>query len=386
MKKIMAMFMMVLLVLSATPLVLADADNATDAIGSDSGDDITNTGDTTVVSDDSDASDSLEDETELRVKLDDKERLALKKAGIPKKRVILDRKLKVLRQDYVEAKSDYLEARANYLDKKKAFVGAKKKWNGCKNDDSVECVQIRKETKRHAKQFLLNSADMVLNTLEKLKSKIQASEDMTEEEVSEALSEIEEKITEITELKVTIEALNGESTKEEIHEVRDSIKTIWKSTKKVIKVRAGVLVNKRMGGIIVQSERLSIKLSRAIDRLEAKGYDISGIEDLEADFDAKLAEAKDNYEIAQEKYEAAKDTTSFDLVIREAHNYLVKAHNDLKDARVILRQIIKTIKETEKEDEDVLGEEDDEDESADDEEVEEEEIEDDVDDSEENSE
>lgn len=266
-------------------------------------------------------------------------------AGAKAKIDALREKVQIASADYQAAKADYLTARSSYLQKRADFADAQAEWIKCKGVDTPECNAIKADVKGDAKQFLLNAADMVLKNLDALKTKVQASTDMTADEITTAVAEIDAKIAEITAAKAKIEALNENSTSEEINEAKDAIKTVWQSAKKVIKVKAGVLINKRIGGIIVQSERLGVKLDKAIARLEANGKDVSGIDGLKAEFDAKIAEAKTNYETAQQKYAAAKDTKSFDEAVKEAHADMVKAHMALKDARGILKQIVVKIKE-----------------------------------------
>jgi len=263
-----------------------------------------------------------------------------------KARVIAEQNLIRARLNYVKAKENYLNAKKIYLTAKNKFLSVKAELKECKGDDSEECLKKRRQIREYSKEHLLRIADLILKELDKIKNKIESSEDLSEEEASELLNSINEKIGKIEEAKDVIGNLNNESTKEEVQDAAKLIKKEWVETKYIAKRAVGILINSRIGGIIVKSKQLEIKLNRILERMTEQGKDTSKVESLVEDFNSMLESARGNYEKAVEKYKEARlATENVGDIIQEAHGYMKQAHLDLKDAHKILKDIFMELKE-----------------------------------------
>ncbi len=255
----------------------------------------------------------------------------------------LQEKKEEIREKFAEAAEKYLEARQQHLEKRQDFLAAKQEVVKCRGDDSTECEEAREKVKSDAKEYLVKIADVVLESLDKVAAKVSESEDLTEEEKAELLADIDERIADVEEAKATVQESDDNA---EITKAAITIKTEWAKTRVTLKHAVGRVVNARIGGIIVQSEKLGEKLERILERLEDKGHDVSEAEGLVEDFDAKIAEAKGHYDAAQESYKDAKDNIGNGAVdmVADGHKSMVDAHKALKEARVILKDIVKAIK------------------------------------------
>lgn len=260
-----------------------------------------------------------------------------------KARVIVKEKLENARDKFANAKEKYSDAKERYHDARLKFNETKEKLAECKDTNSTECAQLRAEIIAKAKEQLLKTADLMIEHLDKLKSKVEASEDLSEEEAKEIIEKIDAQIAEIEAIKVKIETA---ATKEEVAAAAKELRSKLASLKKISDVHAGRVVNARIGGIIVKSKQLETKLNSILERMAEKGKNTSAIDPLIADFNAKLNEARTHYNLSIEKFKEAKatDTPNSDL-INEAQGHMKEAHNALQDAQKILKDIVKAIKD-----------------------------------------
>ena len=269
----------------------------------------------------------------------------LSDSSLLEKRQIAQTQLARARNRYLEVKQKYLSAKERYLNHKAAFLRAKEAYQNCKDSDSEECQERREKIKLAAQPHLLNAADLVLKELERVKAKVEASEDLSEEEIAEIVADLDEKIREVEDAKEVIENLDENSTREEINEAAKTIRKAWKHTKVALKKHVGRLVNARLGNIILRSEILEKKLYKTRDRLEAKGADVSALDDMMDEFSAHLDTATDKYNEARDKWSDANTPGEVDDTAKEVHALLQEAKKALKEARDMLRNIVKEIKE-----------------------------------------
>ncbi len=268
-----------------------------------------------------------------------------------KARIIAQDKLTKARENYLATKERYQIARQNYIAAQKGFKEAKTRFKECEGEETAECNQWREEIKERAKEFLLNTADRIIEHLNKIKAKVESNEDLSEEEVAEILEEIDEMIQEIENAKSTVESSED---KDEIIEASKTIKQAWLRVKRRLLIHTGRIVNARIGGIIVKIKHLEVRLERILARMEEKGINTSEIQSLVDEFNAKINESKENYENALDKFKeaasAANVETAHELAV-EGHRYLKAAHKSLQEAQHLLRDIVLSIKQAGGEDE-----------------------------------
>jgi len=261
-----------------------------------------------------------------------------------KARIIGKTKLGEAKGRFLDAKEKYSEAKEKYADTGLEFQDAKEKIAECKDQNTTECAQLEDEIRAKAKEHLLNIADVIIENLNKIKTKAESSEDLTEEEAAELIEKIDAQIQEIEDIKAKIEAAE---TKEEITEAAKELKDKWALLKENAEVHAGRVVNARIGGIIVKSKQLEDKLNKVLERMAEKGIDTSPVESLVTEFNAKIDSAAEHYKLAVEKFEEVKATETPDSeIINEAQEHMKEAHNALQEAQQILKDITSAIKQS----------------------------------------
>ncbi|MFC1741704.1 hypothetical protein ACFL3V_04175 [Nanoarchaeota archaeon] len=291
--------------------------------------------------------------------------------NLSEKQTLAKAQLLKARTRYELAKEHYQNIRAAYVTEKAKWTTVRATYKACKSNqsDSTECVKKKDEIKQKARPYLLHAADLVLKELELMKEKVQSSEDLSEEEMTKMVNELDEKIQEVEAAKEVITNLDENSSKEEINKAAKTIKDAWRKTKAVMKKHAGKLVNARLGNIILKTEMLEKRLYKTRDKLEAKGLDVSTLDDMLGDFSEKLDTAAISYKKAREKWSEANTPEEVDEVAKEIRELLTEAKEALKEARDMLRNIVKEIKtlnkgslevETADEEEEADDEEDDE--------------------------
>jgi len=262
-------------------------------------------------------------------------------------RKIAATRLQAARQRFESAKQKYENAKQNYAQAKTRIGEGKEKYKSCQNEETEECNNIKKETKTNAKNFLTNSADRIISSLEKLKERIEMSEGLSEEEAAERIAEIDAKIADLEASKGSLENLDEESTPEEIRGAANQIKNVWRNTQKSMKTNAAKVINAKIGGVIVKSEKLEERLDNAVEKLSEAGADITDAEALIEEFKAEIASAKEHYKLAMDKIEEARATEgAVDEIMKESTSHMKEAHKDLKEAHDVLRKVLKEIKQT----------------------------------------
>ena len=260
-----------------------------------------------------------------------------------KARVIEKKMLETANTDFLKAKEDLLQSLKDYKEAKLRFQDAKKKLAECKDKETDECVKLREDITARAKEQLIKSADSILEHLNKLKSKIESNEYADSDEASDMLAKIQEKITAVEEIKNKIQVAK---TKEEVTEAAKELRELWAKSKVRLKEYATRTVNARIGGIIVKSKQLQVKLENILARMTEKGIDTATMQPMIDEFDALIEKARSNYELAVSKFKEAKAKETPDAaLIQEAQKYMKDAHSSLKDAQQKLRDIILSIKE-----------------------------------------
>lgn len=286
-----------------------------------------------------------------------------------KARVVAKAKLATAKTNFLRAKENFVKATKNYKEAKLKFQEVKKKVKECEDDETDECTQSREEIITKAREQLAKSADKILENLNKLKSKVESSEHLDDEDASEILANIEERISAVEEIKNKIDVAE---TKEDIKEIAKELRGLWSKMKTRLEEHAAKTVNARIGGIIVKSKQLEVKLERVLTRMTENGIDTTATQTLVDEFDALLEKSRSNYELAVDKFKEAKASASPNTeLVREAQKYMKAAHSALKDAQKKLREIVLIIKEQGGTDE--LEETEDVEEEAEEEETEEEE-------------
>ncbi|MBI2522765.1 hypothetical protein HYW19_00075 [Candidatus Woesearchaeota archaeon] len=253
-----------------------------------------------------------------------------------KARIVSEDKIKSAREKFEKAEENLHDAEEKINERRRLLLAAKE------SGDDEAVIE-------HAKQGLLRAADAIIAHLEKVKSKVQESEQLSEEEVNEIIADLDAKITEINDAKAAVEAA---ATKEEIRDAAKNINAAWKRIKSKTEQHTRNLVNEQVRGILKRSEHLERKLDRILAEMEEKGIEVEGIDEKVAAFSEKVADARDKLKQSQEKFREAKATGVEDerkALLEKAKSLAREAHEALKEANNILKEIVMEIKEVYKE-------------------------------------
>jgi hypothetical protein len=239
-----------------------------------------------------------------------------------------------------DAKEAYATIRERYSIKRAEISQVRDRYKNCINSDTAECVRVVKQAKGDAKEHLINSAELILKHLEELKTRIEASTDLSEEDVNDLIAKLDEQIANVQEAKSTLENINEDSTREEIKEAANTIRNAWDNAKiHVYKARlryVGAKLNTWIGKAEIWGARAEEKAS------EINSDDINSLIE---DYNSKVQSAKESYEMAENKWQESTTNDRLPSLIRETNQYMKEANNYLKEARRILSEIIKQVRQ-----------------------------------------
>jgi predicted RNase H-related nuclease YkuK (DUF458 family) len=275
------------------------------------------------------------------------------KENLFRKRVIALDRIRNAEANYQVAKKRFVEEKNEYIKAKGLFESDKKALGLCREDDTSEkCVELRNRISKHAKKFLEHSANVLINQLTKLKEKINANDDISEENAAKIIEDIDNAIEK---LENEVAKLDAAETKEEIKEIAKTVSSIWKGYKHRIKLYAARLINLKVKDIIERSEQLEKKLDCTLTAMEEQGIEVTAIDAKVDLFSMRIDEGREKYDMAKDLLDKAKDLKTDNpdeneirtvkALVNQAHKLIRESHAALKEAHQLLRQIIMDIKE-----------------------------------------
>jgi len=278
----------------------------------------------------------------------------VKEENLAKRRIIAEEKLKDWKNAFEKAKEKFKENNELYKEKKETFNEVKEKLKACKDQDTEECKKLNEEALSRGKEFLLKTADLAIEHLNKIKAKAESSDTLTEEEVKEISEKIDNAIKELEDAKAKV---SGATSKEELQDAAKAINNAWKRIKYNSMEYAVRIVNARVGEIIKRSENLERKMQCAVEQMGEQNASTDEVNSLIDEFSGKIGSARDKYDNAKELLKQAReikangdssdeeDAKVKDLV-EKAKQQFSEAHNDLKEAHELLKKILAIMKES----------------------------------------
>lgn len=257
-----------------------------------------------------------------------------------RQRQIAKEKLQNAKENYEQAKLRLQSAKQNALQHRVEFMKSKEQLNTCGLNDSETCKQKREDVQANAKNYLLETADRIIATLEKIKAKAQESEDLSEEEVTGIIADIDGEIAALQEAKNTLETSEN---KEELIEAAKTIKQEWNKIKVRARLHIEQMKGAKLGNILARAEHLQERLEAIKLKLQEQGQDVSDLDGLITTFSTQIASAKEKYLEATDLFKQAKEGDNAELVkqAQEAHK---EAEQAIKEAHATLKEIVKAIK------------------------------------------
>ncbi len=262
-------------------------------------------------------------------------------AGVAPERIAQARKL--LRRegrDLAVARQQYQMARQRYAERRAILVDARQRFKRCADDTSEECQAVRERLRQQAPDFLVKSADVMLEALARTATRIEESE-LEDGVKAQLLAELEERTAKVLAAKEAAEALGEDATAEDIREVARQLRAAWREARRSMRFGLGQSISVRVRTHVEQTERLGSRLETVAAELDDEVLQ-AAVEQ----FVSLVQEAKAEYALAAAAYqdEASQDGNAA-VLVSAANEHLREAARILKEARQQLREIVRRIKE-----------------------------------------
>jgi DNA repair exonuclease SbcCD ATPase subunit len=262
-----------------------------------------------------------------------------------RQREIADDDLLEAENKFLKAKDKYLEAKNWQLKAEDEFKGLKLKLAECKLNNT-NCTELENKTFEKAQEDLLAIADRLIQHLEKVKSRVESAENLNATEAQDAIDKIDSLIADLEDAKGKVEAAD---TQAELKAATELIRDAWKEIQSSVFQYAEEVIYSRVGEVFARSELLETRLEAVVEKLKAKGINITQIEGELDNFSAKIEDARTKMTQANKLFAEANDlragnkTAEAKETLEEAKNLTQEAHQDLKDAHSILQDLVHMI-------------------------------------------
>ncbi len=252
-------------------------------------------------------------------------------------------KLDVTRERYMTAKQKYNDAKEKYQEHKSNLLQIRENVKDCKEDG--ECEIIKKNLRVGVKNHLEKTGDVILRSLDKLKSQVEDSVAMTDDEKEEALGNLAEKEESLVALMDEIKSMSEDATAEELREAIKKLKTQWNDIKKEQKWIITQLINNRLSNVVDKHEEYYNAMEMRYSALEEKGAseeDLTDLKEIMDQFKAEVAELNDEQEEATEAWKNAKSSTE---ALEKAKSEQQDVREQMKVTKEVLREFTAKFRE-----------------------------------------
>ncbi|WP_319507094.1 hypothetical protein [uncultured Methanolobus sp.] len=221
-----------------------------------------------------------------------------------------DRDMVNANEDATRKRTESMNAESDYIDAKIKFSNIKSKNPNLNSEEAIETT----------KDYLNSSIDYMITLLD-------AEDDA---DYIEALEEERD----------NVEAVE---TRKELADAAKNIRSIWNDARKDHVVTAGKAIDNKINAVLKTSESLIVRLQNEIATMEQNGEEVGDLEEMLAEYEELIADAREKQERARNSYRNGNDNNGEN--IREANRYLVEAGEDIRDANAILKNMLKELKQ-----------------------------------------
>jgi len=346
MKKLVAVAVMVLFILSIVPAVFADDGSA--EIKSDVTKD--------VELEKGSASVNVDASSDVAVDVNDKENNGKEKKGMMKEKMMeLKEKNKELKEELKSSKEMMKEQikeskmmmkeerkenreelrveRGKYRDEKKGLLEMHAQARAC-DKTTDDCKAKKMEVKKGVKQHLANTVDLIDNSLARLKERVSDSKVMSDADKQSALSQIDELEQKLTDEKEKVTALGDEVTNEDLRNAVKDLKGMWQDVRKLQQRIVADLVSSQLTHLAEKHKEYGNSLEARITELQAKGADVTKLQTLLDQFKDEQAQLEKNQAILKEKWTQIHEG-------KEAQKVWHDAQGDVRDDMAKTRETLK---------------------------------------------
>jgi DNA repair exonuclease SbcCD ATPase subunit len=260
-----------------------------------------------------------------------------------KYREITRERMEQARERYEEARENFERIQERVQETREEFNEIREEILACKEDpDAENCGEVTEISKR----YIQRTIDYVRGSMEKLSAKVDSSEELSEEAVTERLAEIEGIISELDALE---ERLVDATNFEEVRTIGQEVNEVGNRARNGLKVAAGSIANNKMRAVLAQSNALQKRLEIMLSNLEEAGIDTSTLDEEIQEFNAKIEEALALSEEIDANYDAIESGQDISELTRLVNDQMKEARDLLKDAGDILKDIFSNVRDLQKE-------------------------------------
>mgnify|MGYP006412917595 FL=1 len=308
MKKIMALCVLMIFVVSVVPMAFADNGGTRERAGAD-------------VSEDT-------------------ERPELFGQGIA---VNAKQKMEKVRERLGNANKGYLAAKEKYADTKKRFTEHKEELLQVRDrarlceDESEECKEIKGNLKVGVKNHLVKTSDLILRSLDKLIERVSESTQLTDEEKESTLEKITLLEEDLTVLKDDVNAMEEDASAEELRDAIKELKSSWQEIRKEQRMVIAALSKSKWDNLVEKHGEYHNGMEMRIADLNEQGVDTGKLDNLASEFAERVVTLEEDHARAKDVWVQVK-TGEQDIVEWKRTQDILK--NDLKNTRELLRMFM----------------------------------------------
>jgi hypothetical protein len=252
-------------------------------------------------------------------------------------------RVKAFKETRLERRENMLEAKEAFINSRQRMVDARQDVLECTGDKSAECDDVRKGAKLQSQETLMAATDQVIAALNAIKARIQANTGLTDDEKEDAIEDIDEQIAEVQAASDVVSGLTEDSDPKAFLDAAKTIRESWRNARPVVHARASMLAYGELKAVTNAVDRMSTRVDEQIARFTAQGVDVSAIEDLKADFDESVAEAKAHLQKAKDAY-MGMTADDVDGKLKTVREEMTAARESLKEAHGTLKDIVSQLR------------------------------------------
>ena len=254
-------------------------------------------------------------------------------------------KIKEKKEKFMKAQEKYDEKMKQFQDKKEQLAGLEKKAQ-CKEDNQA-CQEKKLALKKGVQERLVHTIELIDSSLEKLLSKVEDSQTLTEQEKQETISRIKDLEMQLTAKKEKILALgNGVSGPELKAQIKE-LKKLWQDVQKEQRHILTSLISHQQENVVDIYALYGTKMEAQINLLAKQGADVAKLNEILATFREKVAQLKVASESARTAWETAKSQGTPEAM-KEARTVQKKFQEMSKATKVVLRELLSEFKNARK--------------------------------------
>lgn len=219
----------------------------------------------------------------------------------------------------------------------------KEQIQNCIGSENEECLVLKESAREVVRGVITKVCEGDKDILGNLKTKIQNSNKLSDDEKTELIGVIDEHKAEFDTICAQVEGADAAKLKE----ITLQIKNLIKELKVKYSIEKDLLHLKRIGLVVQRAEKLETKLQSYMENNQCN--DTNGTQALIDSFNAKIAEARASYDesknLWQQFVDSVKQGKPDTEVLRQAQEKKQEAQLKLKEAHQILKDILVKLKE-----------------------------------------